>query len=117
MPRVPEQTGFQDFIQRCDYMEVDENKIRALTMQNQQRARQREEQALRDKFLTKPLSEIVANDTEVRTAAGSGGQVQVAAEPSAAPTMPAWQGGWGGAAACILHMHSPTRMALTHWPA
>lgn len=59
------QSGFQDFINKCDYMEVDDNKIRQLSMQNQTRARQREEQALRDKFLTKPLSEIVANDSEV----------------------------------------------------
>jgi paired amphipathic helix protein Sin3a len=46
-------------------MEIDENKVRGLAAQNLQRQRMREEELQRQKYLTKPLSEIVSGDTEV----------------------------------------------------
>ncbi|KAG2499920.1 hypothetical protein HYH03_002207 [Edaphochlamys debaryana] len=57
-------SGFHEFIAKCDMMEIDENKVRGLAAQNLQRQRQREEELQRQKYLTKPLSEIVSGDTE-----------------------------------------------------
>lgn len=60
------QSGFHEFVAKCDLMEIDENKVRGLAAQNLQRQRMREEELQRQKYLTKPLSEIVSGDTEVR---------------------------------------------------
>ncbi|KAG2448373.1 hypothetical protein HYH02_006955 [Chlamydomonas schloesseri] len=57
-------SGFHEFMAKCDLMEIDENKVRGLAAQNMQRQRQREEELQRQKYLTKPLSEIVSGDTE-----------------------------------------------------
>ncbi|GIL73116.1 hypothetical protein Vretimale_4724 [Volvox reticuliferus] len=57
-------TGFHEFVAKCDLMEIDENKVRGLAAQNLQRQRMREEELQRQKYLTKPLSEIVSGDTE-----------------------------------------------------
>ncbi|GFR40981.1 hypothetical protein Agub_g1646 [Astrephomene gubernaculifera] len=57
-------SGFHEFIAKCDLMEIDENKVRGLAAQNLARQRQREEELQRQKYLTKPLSEIVSGDTE-----------------------------------------------------
>ncbi len=67
----PVQAGFHEFLAKCDQMEIDENKLKGLAAQNAQRQRQREEQLQREKYLTKPLSEIVSGDTEVGVGLGS----------------------------------------------
>ncbi|KXZ56798.1 hypothetical protein GPECTOR_1g719 [Gonium pectorale] len=51
-------TGFQEFVAKCDHMEVDEAKIR----EQAELQRKKDEDRQRRKFLTKPLSTIVLGE-------------------------------------------------------